>query len=68
MGQENLYFTCTFPMMMMVTAGTVSSCRYTEDRPILDGATLEVPTGKSVAIVGSSGSGGSPALNFSQMS
>ena len=30
---------------------------YTEGRPILDGVTLEVPGGRSVAIVGSSGSG-----------
>lgn len=32
-------------------------CRYLTDRPILNGITFDVPAGKSVAIVGTSGSG-----------
>jgi len=33
------------------------SSRYVPERKIVDGATFTVPAGKSVAIVGSSGSG-----------
>jgi ATP-binding cassette subfamily B (MDR/TAP) protein 7 len=38
--------------------------RYLSDRPILNGVSFEVPAGKSVAIVGTSGSGKSTILRL----
>lgn len=42
-----------------------SSCSYLLERKILDGISFVVPAGKSVAIVGTSGSG--KAMNWSQL-
>lgn len=46
---------------------TVIYLRYIPERKILDGITFEVPAGKSVAIVGTSGSGMFIIISFKRL-